>query len=386
MSRVAIYNLYWSTYGGGEQVSGAIAESLRAGNQVTLLGPEPVDVRATADRLGVDLSSCEWRRVVDDEEASVASADFDVFVNGTYLSTARNRAARGLYYVHFPGVPVTNRQRVSRAVSRVGLGVVKALPRRPERLAAVQRGFERRIPDDSWIDTYTTFMSNSAYTARWVKRLLGVDSVVVHPPVRPSVRPGPKAHSIASIGRFFDPSFGHCKKQADLLGAFTSMVERGVDDWRLTFVGGADAPSREYALSVRRGALGLPVDVHLNAPRSVVERTLAGASIYWHAGGFGEDPEAHPDRFEHFGIAVVEAMAAGAVPVVFGAAGPAEIVRHGVDGFHWHTIGELVEHTRRLMGDANLRDSMSAAAQRRALDFDFGAFARSLADVVGQTT
>ncbi|MFM8847115.1 MAG: glycosyl transferase family 1, partial [Actinomycetota bacterium] len=84
MSRVAIYNLYWSTYGGGEQVSGAIAESLRAGNQVTLLGPEPVDVRTTADRLGVDLSSCEWRRVVDDEEASVASADFDVFVNGTY--------------------------------------------------------------------------------------------------------------------------------------------------------------------------------------------------------------------------------------------------------------------------------------------------------------
>ena len=26
--KVAIYNLYWATYGGGEQVSGAIAETL----------------------------------------------------------------------------------------------------------------------------------------------------------------------------------------------------------------------------------------------------------------------------------------------------------------------------------------------------------------------
>jgi hypothetical protein len=30
----------------------------------------------------------------------------------------------------------------------------------------------------------------------------------------------------------------------------------------------------------------------------------------------GEDPERHPDRFEHFGITTVEAMSAGAVPVV----------------------------------------------------------------------
>ena len=27
-ARVAVYNLYWSTYGGGEQVAGAIAQAL----------------------------------------------------------------------------------------------------------------------------------------------------------------------------------------------------------------------------------------------------------------------------------------------------------------------------------------------------------------------
>ena len=387
MSRVAIYNLYWSTFGGGEQVSGAIAECLRADHDVTLLGPEPVDFAATRSRLGVDLDGCKWRKVVDDDEASEASADFDVFVNGTYLSTAHNRSSRGLYYVHFPGVPDTTRQRVGRTVARTGLGLLRAFPNVPERLAAVRRGFERRVPDHTWISTYGTFMANSAYTSEWISRLWNVDSVVVHPPVRPSVRPGEKGHLIASIGRFFDPSMGHCKKQADLLRGFTDMESTGVDDWRLTFVGGADAPSREYALGIRRGAIGLPVDVHLNAPRSIVEDTLARASIYWHAGGFGEDPEAHPDRFEHFGISVVEAMAAGAVPVVFGAAGPAEIVRHGVDGFHWRTLAELTDLTRRLMNDDELRRSMSHSAIERARDFDINAFARNLGmTIAGQTT
>jgi glycosyltransferase involved in cell wall biosynthesis len=84
---------------------------------------------------------------------------------------------------------------------------------------------------------------------------------------------------------------------------------------------------------------------------------------------------------------VVEAMAAGAVPVVFGAAGPAEIVRHGVDGFHWRTLAELTDLTRRLMNDDELRRSMSHSAIERARDFDIDAFARNLGmTIAGQTT
>lgn len=384
MSRVAIYNLYWTTYGGGEQVSGAIAECLQSGHEVTLLGPEQIDVETTRSRLGVDLSGCRWRKVVDDEQASEASADYDVFINGTYLSDARNRATRGLYYVHFPGLPTTPRQRVVRTVARVGAAALSVVPRLPGPVAGVKRGLERRLVDMSWVNTYDTFMANSAYTSTWIRNLWGVDSVVVHPPVRPSVMPGTKSHTIASIGRFFDPSFGHCKKQADLLNGFSRMVtsSEGVGDWRLVFVGGADAASREYALGMRRGAIGLPVEVHLNVPRALVESTLSAASIFWHAGGFGEDPDTHPDRFEHFGIAVVEAMAAGAVPVVFGAAGPAEIVRHGVDGFHWHTLDELAVCTRRLMKDESLRATMSEAARTRSAQFDLDTFGRSLSAVV----
>lgn len=381
--RVGIYNLYWSTYGGGEQVSGAIAERLAVEHDVVLLGPEPVDVVATRARLGVDLSGCGHERVVDDAAATEASASFELFVNGTYRSHAASRAPASLYYVHFPEPPPTAADRARRRASRAAADALGRLQRLPAALEGARLGFERRAGRQEWVRTYSTFLANSAFTAGWVQRLWGVPAEIVYPPVRPEVTPGQKAPLIASVGRFFDPSLGHSKKQLDLLRAFVTLHRSGAaPGWELALVGGADAASRDYVLAVRREAVGQPVRVHLNAPRHVVHDTLASARIYWHASGFGEDVERHPERFEHFGIAVVEAMAAGAVPVVFGAAGPAEIVRPGVDGLHWHTPDELVALTAELIADPDRCAVMAHAAQERARQFGFDRFTRRLDEVV----
>ena len=380
--RVAVYNLYWSTYGGGEQVAGGIAQALADDYAVVVLGPEPIDIDATIARLGVDLSGCGYQRVVDDASASAASADFDLFINTTYRSSAANQAPAGLYYVHFPGPPSSMRQRAMQTVARGLANVAGRI--KVGRLKAVHTGLERRTARTSWTEGYTTFLSNSTFTAAWVTRMWKVPSAILYPPVRPEVLPGTKTLTIASVGRFFDPKFGHCKKQLDLLHAFISLEQQGADGWQLELVGGADANSRDYALAVRRQAIGHAVGVHFNAPRSLVRATLAAAGIFWHGGGFGEDIDAHPERFEHFGIAVVEAMAAGAVPIVFGAAGPAEIVRHGIDGFHWHTPAELVRFTRELMADPTLLATMSASAQRRAQEFSSDTFTGELRKAVAK--
>ena len=375
-TRVAIYNLYWSTYGGGEQVAGAIAQALSHDHEVTLLGPEPIDLATTIGRLGIDLSGCGYRQLVDDDAASTASADYDLFINTTYLSSAVNRAPAGLYYVHFPGQPRTGRQRLTQSVAGWGARVLGGA--KSGKLSRIHAGFARRTHDVDWVPSYTTFLANSAFTAKWVTRLWNVQPEVLYPPVRPEVLPGEKTPTIAGLGRFFDPKFGHCKRQLDLLHAFIELEKSCSDGWRLELVGGADGASRDYALAVRREATGHEVGVHFNAPRSLVHDTLAAASIFWHGGGFGEDLNEHPERFEHFGIAVVEAMAAGAVPVVFGAAGPAEIVRHGVDGYHWHSPEDLVRFTRQLIADPALRSTMSAQAQARAKDFTAEVFSANL--------
>lgn len=375
--RAAVYNLYWDTYGGGEMVSGEIARVLESRYDVTLLGPDRPNATMFSERLGIDLSAMDWRCVTDDDAASALSANFDLFVNCTYLSSALNRSPKGLYYVHFPGEVRSSAVMAGIRWGLRGASILARIPLMKSKAGRVSAVLAERLPRTDWTDSYSLFIANSAYTQTWIQRIWGQSSTVVHPPVQVSVVPSDKGPVIASVGRFFDPIRGHSKKQLELVRAFEAMCRdhSGVGPWRLVLVGGADAANRDYVLDIRRSAEGLPVDIHVNASRDTVESVLSKAEIYWHAGGFGEDENKHPERFEHFGISVVEAMAAGAVPVVFGAAGPAEIVRHGVDGFHWRTLEELRNCTRRLIEDPELRAAMSTNARARVDEFSRERFA-----------
>jgi hypothetical protein len=247
-----------------------------------------------------------------------------------------------------------------------------------QRLAAVRT--------NEFIDTYDRFVSLSEYTRRWTHRWWGRDSSVISPPV--NLRsPGPKERLIVSVGRFFDERSGHSKRQLELVAAFRTMVEQGLEGWRLVLIGGCNPDNREYAMQVRAAAEGLPIEVRISAPGAVVDANFAAASIYWHAAGYGSDLEAHPDRAEHFGIAPIEAMSAGAVPVVFDAAGPAEVVHPGVNGLVFHTLDELVGHTRRLIDDHELRERLAASAIESAQHYRRARFEDDVRDLVrGVTT
>ena len=370
--RVAVYNLYWATLGGGEQVAAAIAEHLLdRGHEVTLLGPNEVDPAVVSERLGRDLAACDWVRIVDDDEASAASLKFDLFINCTYLSRAVPRSRWSLYYVHFPGVPPTRRRRLISSVAAIGHRGLSMVDDLPNALAGVRSGLDRRRLDNGWVRGYTLVAANSAFTAIWIDRLWGVEAQVLYPPVLSMTQVIDGGSTVLSLGRFFDRSFGHCKKQDVLLDAWLELAKASGSShaWNLRLLGGADGASRDYVLDLRRRSQDTTARIEVNVPRSVVEEALRSSSIFWHAGGFGEDPDRHPDRFEHFGIAVVEAMAAGCVPIVYAAAGPAEIVRDGIDGFHWRTRRELIERTESLIRDDRLRERMSRAAIERAGEF-----------------
>ena len=77
-------------------------------------------------------------------------------------------------------------------------------------------------------------------------------------------------------------------------------------------------------------------------------------------------------------------MSAGAVPVVVGLAGQLETVRHGIDGFHFDTLDELVELTAALLADPAGRRRMSESSIRRASQFSIDAFAERLDAVLAE--
>jgi glycosyltransferase involved in cell wall biosynthesis len=126
------------------------------------------------------------------------------------------------------------------------------------------------------------------------------------------------------------------------------------------------------------------VAVHVNASGAELRELYDRASMYWHSTGFGVDATTEPERLEHFGIAVVEAMARGCVPIVYGAGGPAEIVEHGASGLHWRTLDDLCEMTRSVMTNETMRATLSLHALIRAGQFGERQFGSTLGSVVAE--
>jgi glycosyltransferase involved in cell wall biosynthesis len=221
-----------------------------------------------------------------------------------------------------------------------------------------------------WLNSYDQLLVTSTYVQRWVKKRWSRDAEVLYPAVVPLDPADAKDKVILSVGRFFPPERGHSKRQLEMVEAFRRLVHDGrLEGWELHLVGGCQPEDRSYLDSVADAASGLPVRLHVDLPGLLLADLYSRASLYWHATGLyvkRSNPEAH----EHFGISVVEAMSAGAVPVVFRAAGPLETVRDSIDGFHFGSVDELVDRTRRLVEDPALLARMSSAARARAATFD----------------
>jgi glycosyltransferase involved in cell wall biosynthesis len=500
--KVAIYNRFLQSMGGGERHSSMLAQVLaEAGHEVDLVAHQAVGKDLLADHLGLNLGKVDLRIVPERGEPQVArlSAEYELFVNASYMSRVKAQAPRNLYLCYFPtpfdhdlagwqrrlvrvlgpdvrqarpGVvewglgwfpPEGGRRRTwvwtsGRASVQLAGGPAKRVvfdlgrlgaPGPAEvvitheggtvlaRLEASPAGFRRyeldlppsegdreltfasgtfvpgagddrtlgvavsrlhmadaiweplrwagerfpwllRDPSDlEFLDHYERVLANSQFTRSWIRRLWGVDSDMLFPPIRTrDLKPGAKTSRILTVGRFIAPGSGHSKKQLELVQAFGEMVRGGgLEGWELHVVGGCEPAHRPYLAQVERAAKGLPVVIHANASRALVEELLATSSIFWHATGLGEDEETAPWVFEHFGMTTVEAMAAGCVPVVIAKAGQHEIVRHGTDGYLWTTPAELEALTCRLANDKALRARLAASAEERAGTFSEEAFA-----------
>ena len=173
------------------------------------------------------------------------------------------------------------------------------------------------------------------------------------------------------MGRFFRN--GHEKRQDVLIDAFRALrAQGGADECgsppRRHRGRGRPATDR-WVEELRARAEGLPVRFHVAAPRPELLELYDSSALYWHAAGFGVDPRRHPERLEHFGIATVEAMMHGAVPVVLPLGGQAELVADGRTGRHWRTVEELVHRSRELIADSEGAGVLRRAAHGEALAY-----------------
>jgi GT2 family glycosyltransferase/glycosyltransferase involved in cell wall biosynthesis len=208
--------------------------------------------------------------------------------------------------------------------------------------------------------------------------------VVISPPISdlPVREKEKNQNQILSVGRFF--VHGHSKNQHMLINAFRNLLIKHPDATLVLAGGLAPGPvHREYLDMCRDLAKDLPVTFQIDAERDDISALMESSSIYWHGAGFEVDPELFPERCEHFGISLVEAMGSRVIPVVVGNGGPDEIVQFGVNGFKYQSIEGLVRRTSLIFDlDDQSREMMRKAARARFEEyfrFDFDAAWTSLA-------
>lgn len=242
-------------------------------------------------------------------------------------------------------------------------------------------------PSLEYIRTYDLLCPISEFVSHWVRECWDLDGEVLYPPVDVrEFQPGEKRPIILSVGRFFPHS--HEKKLPEMIRAFAALSRDELAGWELHLAGGVadDALSQAYFRKVQALAKDLPVVLHPNVDFAELRQLYGQATIYWHAAGFGENEAHHPERFEHFGIAPVEAMAAGCVPIVLDRGGPAEIVQHRRSGLHWKTLQELKDWTCLAASDHALTAQLRAGAMERAQAFSEEQFAKRLMELVDKVT
>lgn len=229
------------------------------------------------------------------------------------------------------------------------------------------------------LSSWNMAIYNSDFTKGYVEKEWLIKGKVIYPPVSTNLfKPLQKKKQIISVGRFF--GYLKDKKHEVLIDAFKSLVdENKLDEWSLHLVGGASEGDREYIDLLKQQAKGYKIFLHPNLPFEDLKKLYGESSIYWHASGY---QESDPKKMEHFGITIVEAMAAGCVPVVVNLGGAKEIIKQGESGFLWNGVEGLKKFTLSLIKDSKLREEMMEKSEKRSKVFSKDKFSREIIKLV----
>lgn len=219
---------------------------------------------------------------------------------------------------------------------------------------------------------FYVFVANSQFTKRAVDHEFSINSQVIYPPIDThKFTPSAKTNTIFYIGRF--SRLTQLKGQEILIESFRRIHSR-LPGWKLILAGGTSVGTTPGELGrLRRLAADLPVEFILNPAFSQIKKICAEGKIFWSASGYSA-PISSPIRTEHFGITVVEAMAAGAVPLIANRGGHPEIVSSGRDGYLWDSPRQLEKYTLELAHSPSLTANLSQAARLRSSMFDTSVF------------
>lgn len=195
---------------------------------------------------------------------------------------------------------------------------------------------------------------NSEFTKKIIDEEYRVKSLVIYPPVAVGeIKPKRKENIILYVGRF--SNLIQAKGQDILIKAFKKLTkDPAYADWKLILAGGAEVGVDNNLAELEKASEGVNIQIFKSPDFKTIKDLYGKAKIFWSAAGFGVNETKEPQKVEHFGITTVEAMAAGAVPLIVNAGGSKEIVENGKTGFLWEKENELITYSKKLIDNGKL--------------------------------
>ena len=130
------------------------------------------------------------------------------------------------------------------------------------------------------------------------------------------------------------------------------------------------------------------VSTHFNTPANVLRNEIYNADVVWSLTGLDGDHDRNLADAEHFGLALLELMSAGLIPIIANVGGPVEILEKFPDSLKVNSIDELVTSTITLIGSSPAyieKLSIQALDRARGLSHEFSERAGWMLSLFGRT-
>ena len=341
----AIYTPYALTPGGGERYLLTLAAFLARDYVVTVVTPHPYSLlrlRTLGQEFGIDLDGVCMSTEADFAQAP--SPDLMVAMGNHVIPPIPAQGDINIFLCQFP-FPTSKEPSLN----------------------------DRKILSNyNKVIVYSKYAATHFCAAISARQLPPLTVRVVSPPVQQIPRgSAEKKRMILSVGRFFVG--GHSKRHDVLISAFKSLCDK-LDEPVELHLAGSSTPGGEhmdYLASLIASADGYPISFHVNCSPDKLRDLYRKSFVYWHGTGIGADLALEPERAEHFGISIVEAMSAQAIPFALNSGGPREIIDNGETGFLFDSVETMTQLTLEIFSKAerSRAEQIMAAAERRAGDF-----------------
>jgi glycosyltransferase involved in cell wall biosynthesis len=324
-----VYDDYMSTLGGGERSALAYAKALKnLGFKTQILTTLPPPKKEHITKIfGEEFSDIDiYYEKVEPEKLVdfLRPSELKVFINHTYMSYIYNPAHIGIYSQMFPNESINQLDHTTKTFN---------------------------------INSYHYMLSNSSFTKDYADGFWSYPlnrSLVLNPPIgtrfieRAEVflkNPPKKEKYFVNLGRF-NPG-NHNKNQKMLMEEFL-LAQKSypiLSDWKFHFIGNVNETKESFLYhkdceSIAKASNG-SIEIHNNIPETELSNILTKAFSYVHGTGAFIPPGEHPHLCEHYGLSIIEAMAHGAIPLVYVRGGIFDILEPGTHGFIYKSKSQL---------------------------------------------